>query len=111
MIYLKLRINQDQEWSLVTISSLAKMLVGVNNIVVENLDFSANDNEIVISARLYKRDQCRCGICGRKVSGYDCGNGVRSVRAFFSYNALSLYPMHWLFSPWFPSLREHKISM
>ena len=42
-----------------TISSLAKMLVGVNNIVVENLDFSANDNEIVISAKPYKRDQCK----------------------------------------------------
>ena len=40
MIYLKLRLNQDQEWSPVTISSLSKMLVGVNNIVVENLDFS-----------------------------------------------------------------------
>ena len=49
-----------------TISSLAKMLVGVNNVVVENLDFSADDNEIIISARPYKRDQCRCGICGRK---------------------------------------------
>ena len=36
MIYLKLCRNQDQEWSPVTISSLAKMLVGVNNIVVEN---------------------------------------------------------------------------
>ena len=43
MIYLKLRINQDLEWSPVTISSLAKMLVGVNNMVVENLDFSADD--------------------------------------------------------------------
>ena len=42
MIYLKLCLNQDQEWSHVTISSLAKMLVGVNNIVVENLEFSAN---------------------------------------------------------------------
>ena len=58
MIYLKLSRNQDQEWSPVTISSLAKMLVGVNNIVVENLDFSANDNEIVISARPNKRNQC-----------------------------------------------------
>ena len=32
MIYLKLSKNQDQEWSLMTISSLAKMLVGVNNV-------------------------------------------------------------------------------
>ena len=78
MIYLKLSKNQDQEWSLVTISSLAKMLVGVNNIVVENLDFSADDNEIIISARPYKRDQCRCGICGRKVPGYDSGNARQS---------------------------------
>ena len=52
-----------------TISSLAKMLVGVNNIVVENLDFFSDNNKIVISARPYKRDQCRCGICGRKFAG------------------------------------------
>ena len=74
-----------------TISSLAKMLVGVNNIVVENLDFSADDNEIVISARPYKRDQCRCGICGRKVSGYDCGNGVRRWRAMDIGNSVKVY--------------------
>ena len=59
-----------------TISSLAKMLVGVNNIVVENLDFSANDNEIVISVRPYKRDQCRCGIC------VSANNVIRSAYLF-----------------------------
>ena len=89
MIYLKLCINQDQEWSPVTISSLAKMLVGVNNIVVENLDFSANDNEIVISARPYERDRCRCGICGRKAPRYDCGNGLRRWRAMDIGNSQS----------------------
>ena len=46
MIYLKLRRNQDQEWSPVTISRLAKMLVGVNNIVVENLDFFSDNNKL-----------------------------------------------------------------
>ena len=91
MIYLKLCRNQDQEWSPVTISSLAKMLVGVNNIVVENLDFSANDNEIVISARPYKRDQCRCGICGRKAPGYDCGSGLRKWRAMDIGNSVKVY--------------------
>ena len=91
MIYLKLRINQDLEWSPVTISSLAKMLVGVNNMVVENLDFSADDNEIVISARPYKRDQCRCGICGRKAPGYDCGSGLRRWRAMDIGNSVKVY--------------------
>ena len=91
MIYLKLSKNQDQEWSLVTISSLAKMLVGVNNIVVENLDFSADDNEIIISARPYKRDQCRCGICGRKAPGYDCGSGLRRWRAMDIGNSVRVY--------------------
>ena len=91
MIYLKLCRNQDQEWSPVTISSLAKMLVGVNNIVVENLDFSADDNEIVISARPYKRDQCRCGICGRKAPRYDWGNGLRKWRAMDIGNSVKVY--------------------
>ena len=74
-----------------TISSLAKMLVGVNNIVVENLDFSANDNEIVISVRPYKRDQCRCGICGRKAPRYDWGNGLRKWRAMDIGNSVKVY--------------------
>ena len=91
MIYLKLRLNQDQEWRPVTISSLSKMLVGVNNIVVENLDFSAEDNEIVIRARPYKRDLCRCGICGRKVPGYDCGSGLRRWRAMDIGNSVKVY--------------------
>lgn len=74
-----------------TISSLAKMLVGVNNVVVENLDFSADDNEIIISARPYKRDQCRCGICGRKAPGYDCGSGLRRWRAMDIGNSVRVY--------------------
>lgn len=74
-----------------TISSLAKMLVGVNNIAVENLDFSANDNEIIISVRPYKRDHCRCGICGRKALGYDSENGVRRWRAMDIGNSVKVY--------------------
>ena len=74
-----------------TISSLAKMLVGVNNIVIENLDFSADGHEIIISARPYKRDQCRCGICSRKAPGYDCGNGVRRWRAMDIGNSIKVY--------------------
>ena len=74
-----------------TISSLAKMLVGVNNVVVEHLDFSADDNEIIISARPYKRDQCRCGICGRKAPGYDSGNGIRRWRAMDIGNSVRVY--------------------
>ena len=31
-----------------TISSLAKMLVGVNNIVVENLDFFSDNNKYLL---------------------------------------------------------------
>ena len=67
------------------------MLVGVNNIVVNNLDYSADANEIVISARPYKRDRCRCGICGRKVPGYNCGNGLRRWRAMDIGNSVKVY--------------------
>ena len=67
-------------------------LVGKNGESPENMMFS----------RLF-----RAGAEGLEPSARGFGVCV----LFFSYNALSLYPMRWLFSPWFPSLREHKISM
>ena len=39
MLYLKLSRNQGWEWSSVTVSSLAKKMIGVKDIVVENVDW------------------------------------------------------------------------
>ena len=83
MVYLKLRLNQGQEWSSVTISSLSKMVFGVKNIVVKKVEAeqSGESMQLIIHARPHKRDMCRCGICGQKSPRYDCGTGVRRWRA------------------------------
>lgn len=66
-----------------TISSLAKKLMGVNNVVVENLNLEeiSGEEQIVIQVRPHKKDQCRCGICGRISPRFDHGKGVRRWRA------------------------------
>ena len=66
-----------------TISSLAKKLIGVNNVVVENLNLEeiSGEEQIVIQVRPHKKDQCRCGICGRISPRFDHGKGVRRWRA------------------------------
>ena len=73
-----------------TISSLAKCITGVNRMVVENVEIeSAETNPIVIiSARPTKRDSSRCGICGKKCSGYDQGNGRRRWRSLNRTNSV-----------------------
>ena len=65
-----------------TISSLAKFIAGVNQMVVENVEIEDQESEptIVIHVRPTKRDTTRCGICGKKCSGYDQGNGRRRWR-------------------------------
>ena len=66
-----------------TVSSLAKKLVGVNDIVIENVELEATSagEQIVIRARPRKNAQCRCGICGRKCPRFDHGKGLRRWRA------------------------------
>ncbi|MBO4229782.1 MAG: hypothetical protein J5938_05485 [Clostridia bacterium] len=56
-----------------TISSLAKKLVGVNRMVVEKVEIEEFEGEasIIVKARPTKKDACRCGICGRKCGRYD----------------------------------------
>ena len=58
-----------------TVSSLAKKIVGVNNIVVENVDLetTARGEQLVIRARPWKSRQKRCSVCGKKCSGFDLG--------------------------------------
>ena len=66
-----------------TVSSLAKKLVGVNDIVIENVELEATSvgEQVVIRARPRKNAQCRCGICGRKCPRFDHGKGLRRWRA------------------------------
>ena len=47
-----------------TISSLAKIIVGVNRMVVENveIEYPEINPTLIISVRPTKKDSCRCGI-------------------------------------------------
>ena len=76
-----------------TISSLAKFIAGVKRMVVENVEIeNAETNPtIIIRVRPAKRDSCRCGICGKKCSGYDKGNGRRRWRAMDIGNSFKVY--------------------
>ena len=66
-----------------TIPSIAKTLLGVKNIHVESMDMEISDGKpaLVIHARPYKREICRCGICGKEAPGYNRGRGMRRWRA------------------------------
>ena len=76
-----------------TITSLAKFIAGVKRMVVENVEIENPETNpaIIISVRPAKRDSCRCGICGKKCSGYDKGNGRRRWRAMDIGNSVKVY--------------------
>ena len=76
-----------------TTSSIAKKLIGVNRCTIENIDIEveAGVEQLVIKARPYKCDRCRCGICGRKVPKYDKGKGIRRWRALDIGNSIPVY--------------------
>ena len=76
-----------------TISSIAKKLIGVNRCKIENIDIEAEacTEQLVIKARPYKCDRCRCSICGRKAPKYDKGKGVRRWRALDIGNSMRVY--------------------
>ena len=65
-----------------TVSSLAKMIIGVNDIVVENVDLetTAKGEQLVIRARPWKSSQKRCSVCGKECPGFDRGKGLRRWR-------------------------------
>lgn len=76
-----------------TTSSIAKKLIGVNRCTIENIDIEveAGVEQLVIKARPYKCDRCRCGICGRKVPKYDKGKSIRRWRALDIGNSIPVY--------------------
>ena len=60
----------------------------VENVEIENPE---SDPTIVFSVRPTKWDSNRCGICGKKCSGYDRGNGRRRWRAMDIGNSTKVY--------------------
>ena len=67
-----------------TIKSLLKQLIGVNNVKVLNWNLitnSKNIKELYIHVEPYKREQNRCPICGKKLPGYDKKEAPRKWRS------------------------------
>jgi transposase len=67
----------------VHITSLIKTLLGVKEIVIEDIKIENDDKGefLVIRARNDKRTSRRCGICGKKSKPYDRGRGLRRWRS------------------------------
>ena len=76
-----------------TISSLAKFIVGVNQMVVENMEIETTETNptLIISVRPTKHESSRCPICGKKCKGYDQGNGRRRWRSMDIGNSVKVY--------------------
>ncbi|NCD06177.1 MAG: transposase family protein, partial [Spirochaetia bacterium] len=67
-----------------TRTSLLKELIGVNNVKVKSCELitnSTNIKELYIHVELYKKEQNRCPICGKKLPGYDKNNTLRKWRS------------------------------
>lgn len=76
-----------------TISSLAKLIAGVNRMTVENVEIENPEIHptLIISVQPFKKDSCRCGFCGKKCGRYDLGNGRRRWRAPDIGNSIRVY--------------------
>lgn len=59
--------------------SVWRRLLGVEQVVVE--DVRIEDQVLVVSVRLYRRQRHCCGKCGRSCPGFDKGEGRRRWRA------------------------------
>ena len=62
------------------INKLAKMMIGVEDVVVEGVGFDGARQAVVIDARPRKPQACRCGRCGGRAPRYDGGRGARLWR-------------------------------
>lgn len=61
--------------------SLWRGLLGVEKTVVERVEFDQDAELLVAHVRPTKGQRRRCGVCGRRSPGYDCGSGRRTWRA------------------------------
>lgn len=64
----------------VRMSSLAKMPVGVEDVVVEGVELDDARQAVVVDARPHKPHSCECGRCGREAPRHDGGKGARLWR-------------------------------
>ena len=57
--------------------SLLRGVLGLAKTVVEEVRVEEAGQQVVVSVRAVARDQCRCGLCGRRCPRYDRGRAVR----------------------------------
>ena len=62
------------------VDKIAKMLIGVENLVVQGVTYDEEQGCLVISARPTLAHARECGKCGRKAPFYDAGRGRRRWR-------------------------------
>ena len=62
------------------IKSLIHSIAGTTKIIPEGIFVEVGSKALVVKARPAKREQCRCGICHKRASGYDCGRETRRWR-------------------------------
>src|SRR6476660_2643575 len=68
--------NRGQENG-VRSDSLWRAVLGVEQTVIEDVEFDEDEGHIVASVRPVARRRGRCGRCGRPARGYDQGRGER----------------------------------
>jgi transposase len=68
--------NREQENG-VRENSLWRAVFGVEKTVIEDVEFDADGEQIVVSVRPTARQRGRCGRCRRPCRGYDQGRGQR----------------------------------
>ena len=61
-------------------STLWGALLGVENTVVEGVEFDEDEQALIARVRPRKTRRERCGVCGRKAAAYDRGEGRRRWR-------------------------------
>ena len=61
-------------------SRLWRDLLGVEKTMVDDVEFDAEHQQLVVSVRPIKAARDRCGLCNRRSPGYDAGAGRRRWR-------------------------------
>ena len=69
-----------EEGSPMRAKGLAQSIIGSQGFVLEDITVDTERNEMKLSVRPTKREQCRSGICHRKAPLYDKGRGKRRWR-------------------------------
>ena len=76
-----------------TISTLLKKMLGVNGIVVEDVEFeqTGDSEQMVVHGHVTRYEKHRCPVCGRKCPLYDGGRGKRRWRALDIGNSTKVF--------------------